>query len=138
LDERAKGMKRKMKNWVAWYMVSVMVLIGITPRVYAGFSPSEVLNLSQYDRKADLQKIQKVLESKMIHERLKELGFTEEGIQNKLTQLTDEQIHQMAAKLDELRIGADGAEAVIIVLLVAVVVLLIVYLMGYRLVLTKS
>lgn len=131
-------MKRKMKNWVAWYMVSVMVLIGITPRVYAGFSPSEVLNLSQYDRKADLQKIQKVLESKMIHERLKELGFTEEGIQNKLTQLTDEQIHQMAAKLDELRIGADGAEAVIIVLLVAVVVLLIVYLMGYRLVLTKS
>jgi hypothetical protein len=96
------------------------------------------LNLSQYDRKADLQKIQKVLESKMIHERLKELGFTEEGIQNKLTQLTDEQIHQMAAKLDELRIGADGAEAVIIVLLVAVVVLLIVYLMGYRLVLTKS
>jgi hypothetical protein len=59
-------MKGKMTKWVAWYMVTVMLLIGITPRVYAGFSPSEGITLSPIDRQSDLQKIQKFLESKMI------------------------------------------------------------------------
>ena len=55
---------------VTWYLVVAMLVIGITPRVYAGFSPSEVVGLSQVDRESDLQKIQNVIETKMIGERL--------------------------------------------------------------------
>ena len=125
-------MKRKLAKWVIWYMVAVMVVIGITPRVYADFSPSEVIVISQIDRNSDLQKIQKVLESKLIRERLIQLGFTEEGIQGRLNQLTNEQIHQVALKIDEMKVGGDGAEVVIIILLVAILVVAIIYLTSHK------
>ena len=127
-------MKRKLAKWVTWYMVAVMCFVGMTPRLYAGFSPSEVIALSQTDRHADLQKIQKILESKMIRERLKQLGFSEEGIQNRLHQLTDDQIHQIALKVDELNVGGDGAAAVIIVLLILILIALIIYVTGHRII----
>ncbi len=130
-------MKRKMTKWVTWYMVTITFLIGINPRVYAGFSPSEGITLSPIDRPSDLQKIQKVLESKMVRERLKQLGFHEEGVQKRLHQLTDEQIHQLALNLDELNVGGD-AEVVIVALLVAILVVLIIYLLGYRVVLKRA
>jgi hypothetical protein len=84
-------------------MVVAMFLLGTTPRVDADFSPSEGLTLSQPDRQSDLQKIQKVLEIKIVSERLKALGFSHDEIQARLDQLNDQQIHQMAQKLDDLK-----------------------------------
>ena len=131
-------MKRKLANWVAWYMVTVMFLFGITPKVDAGFSPSEVIGQSQMDRSMDVEKIRKFLETKMIRERLHAFGFSQEEIQTRLNLLTDDQIHQVALKLDELKVAGNGAEAVIIVLLIAAIVLLIIYLLGYRVALKKE
>jgi hypothetical protein len=132
---RKKGevkMKRKMAQWVTWYMVTVMFFLGIIPRVDAGFSPSEVMGQSQMNRATDLEKIGKILEIKMIRERLNALGFSQEEIQTKLTRLGDEQVHQLALKLDELNVGGDGAEAVLVILFIAILVVLVVYLLGYR------
>lgn len=61
-----------------------MFVIGITPRVYAGFSPSEAISLLSFDRSTDLDKIRKVLEMKMIREKLKKFGFTPDEIEKKL------------------------------------------------------
>jgi len=124
-------MKKKIEKYVTWYMVTVMFLIGITPRVYAGFSPSEVMNLPPIDRQSDLEKIQKVLESKMVRERLKALGFTQNEIQMRLSQLNEEQIHQLASKFDEMHVGGDAGEVLIVVLLVAILVVLLIYLLGH-------
>jgi hypothetical protein len=131
-------MKRRLTNWVAWYMVTVMSLFGISPKVEAGFSPSEVIGQSQMDRSMDVEKVRKFLETKMIRERLHAFGFSQEEIQTRLNLLTDDQIHQVALKLDELKVAGDGGEAVIIVLLIAAVVLLVIYLLGYRVVLKKE
>jgi hypothetical protein len=131
-------MRRKLTNWVAWYMVTVMFLFGITPKVEAGFSPSEVIGQSQIERSMDVEKIRKFLETKMIRERLHAFGFSQEEIQTRLNRLTDDQIHQVALKLDELKVAGNGAEAVIIVLLIAAIVLLVIYLMGYRVALKKE
>jgi hypothetical protein len=131
-------MKRKMAKWVTYYMVTVMFFFGIIPRVDAGFSPSEGMGQSQMSRATDLEKIRKVLEVKMIRERLNALGFSHEEIQTKLTQLGDEQVHQLALKLDELNVGGDGAEAVIIILFLAILVVLIIYLLGYRVAVKKG
>jgi len=131
-------MKRKMTKWVTWYMVTVMFFIGITPRVYAGFSPSEGITLSPFNRDSDLQKIQKVLESKMIRERLFQLGFTQEEIQNRLAQLSDNQIHHLALKLDELSVGGDSVEVVLLIVLIALLVVVIIYLSGHKVVLKKG
>jgi hypothetical protein len=126
-------MKKTVAKWVVWYMVTVMFLLGITPRVDAGFSPSEGLTLLQPDRHADLQKIQKVLELKMVSERLKALGFTPGEIQGRLSQLNDQQIHQMSQKLDDLSVGGDG-EVFLIILLVLIIIGLILYMQGHRII----
>ena len=125
-------MRRKMAKWVTWYMVTVMFFFGMIPRVDAGFSPSEGMGQLQMSRAADLEKIRKVLEIKMIRERLKDLGFSHDEIQTKLTQLGDEQVHQLALRLDELNVGGDDAAVVLIILFLAALAVLIIYLLGYR------
>ncbi|MGA2956069.1 MAG: PA2779 family protein [Thermodesulfobacteriota bacterium] len=128
-------MKILLRKWIIWYLVMAMFVIGITPRVYAGFSPSEVMGLSPAERSYDMQKIQKVLEMKMVRERLKEFGLTQDEIQNRLTQLSDPQIHRLALKMDDLRVGADDGLGIIIALLViAILVIVIIMLTGHRVV----
>lgn len=120
---------------VTWYLVVAMFVIGITPRVYAGFSPSEVVGLSQVDRGSDLEKIQNVIEIKMIGERLKQLGLTPEEIQKRLSQLSDQQIHQLALQLDQLRVGGDTGWAILaIVIVLAAIAVLVIYLSGHEIV----
>jgi hypothetical protein len=127
-------MRKLMAKWVTWYMVMIMFLFGITPRVDAGFSPTEGLTNLHSGREADTQKIQKVLEFKMVSERLKALGFTHNEVQARLNQLNDQQIHQMAQKLDDLNVGGDGGEIIIGILIIAILVIIIYYLLGHRVV----
>ncbi len=130
-------MRKPYVKCLSWYLVLAMFVIGITPRVYAGFSPSEGLSLSPIDRGAELQKIQGVLETKMISERLRSLGFTAEEIQKRLGQLSDHQIHQLALQLDDLKVGGDGFGIVVALVLIAAIVVLVIYLTGHRVVVTK-
>ncbi len=123
---------------VAWYLAIVMFIIGIAPRVDAGLSPSEIIALTQVDRTADLEKIQKILEIKAVSERLMQLGLTQDEVQKRLTQLSDQQIHQIALQLDDLKIGQDDVLLVIIALLViAILVVVLLKLTGHKVIVTK-
>jgi hypothetical protein len=127
-------MRKRMAKWVIWYMATVMFLLGVTPRVDAAFSPSEALAFFQSDRQSDIQKIQNVLEVKMVRERLKAFGFSQDEIQARLNQMNDQQIHQMAQKLDDLNVGGDGGEVIVALLVIAILVLIIYYLLGHQVV----
>jgi len=128
-------MKKTFMKHVTWYLVVAMFVIGITPRVYAGFSPSEVVGLSPIDRESDLGKIQNTIETKMIGERLKQIGLTPDEVQKRLAQLGDQQIHQLAQQLDELKVGGDAGWAVLITILVlAAIAVLVIYLTGHEVV----
>jgi hypothetical protein len=132
-------MGRFFNKWIAWYLVVAMFIIGITPRVYAGFAPSEMIGLSPAERAADLQKVQQFLEMKMVRERLKEFGYTSEEVQSRLSQLGDEQIHQLALKLDDLNVAGDSALGIIIALLIiAILVIVIIQLLGHKIVIKKD
>jgi hypothetical protein len=123
---------------VTWYLVIAMFIIGIAPRVDAGLAPSEIIALTEVDRTADIEKIQKFLEMKAVGERLTQLGLTQDEIQKRLNQLSDQQIHQIALQLDELKIGKDDALGVIIALLIiAVLVVLLLQLTGHKVIVTK-
>jgi hypothetical protein len=123
---------------VTWYLVIAMFIIGIAPRVDAGFAPSQIIALTQVDRDADLGKIQKVLEVKAVSERLMQFGLTQDEVQKRLTQLSDRQIHQIALQLDDLKIGQDDVLAVIIALLfIAILVVVLLKLTGHKVIVTK-
>lgn len=124
--------KLSFVKYISWHLIIAMFVIGVTPRVYAGFSPSEVMDLSPMNRASDLQKIQKVLEMKMISERLEQLGLTSNEVQARLDQLNDDQIHQFALKLDELKVGGDGLGVVIALLVIAILVVILIYLLGHK------
>ena len=123
-----------LKRWITWYLVAAIFVIGITPRVYAGFAPSEGFALTSGERASNLDKVQKFLEMKMVRERLKDLGFTPEEIQGKLNDLNDQQLHQLAMKMDDLKVGGDGLGIVIAILVIAILVIIILQLTGHRIV----
>ena len=107
---------------VSWYLVIAMLILGVVPNVYAGLSPSEAINLSQVERVSDLQSIQKILEIKMVGQRLEQLGFSENEIQTRLNLLNDDQIHQLALNLDDIKVGSGGFEVLVVFLLIGILV----------------
>lgn len=131
-----------MNNFVAsaWnrrvimIMVIVMSLVSFIPRVDAGFIPSG--ESTQY-RQKDMATVQKALENKLIQERLRAYGYTDEEIKARLGQLSDEEVHQLASNIDSLMPAGDGFGVVIGVLVIVILVLVILQLMGKRVVVTN-
>lgn len=122
---------------ISWYLVMAMFIIGIAPKVDAGFAPSEIIALSQMERTADLQKIQNIIEAKAVKERLSQLGFTRDEIQQRFSQLSDQQIHQIALQLDDLKVGQDGLGVVIALLVIAILIVVLLKLTGHKVIVTK-
>lgn len=91
-----KKMKRAFTRLVAGYLVLAMCVMGMAPRVEAGMVSSEITPSPGVERIADLAKIQKAMETKIIKERLKELGFTRKEVQARLDRLDDQQVHHLA------------------------------------------
>lgn len=109
------------KRGLIGYLVGAMLVIG-TAQAYAGFSPSQAVGLLAGERSADLGRIQTFLESRLVGERLKALGFSADEVQARLAQFSDRQLHEIALRLDRLQVGGDA----LAVLIPLVVVLLIV------------
>jgi len=115
-----------MKKCITWYLVIALCIIGSIPRVEAAFIPSEVIELTTIDRAKDLQTIQNHLETKLIQQRLKDFGFTPDEIKARISQLSDQQIHSIAQKLDDLRVGQDGLGFVIAILVIIILVIVLI------------
>jgi len=132
-------MKSSWMKMISCYLVVAMFVIGITPRVYAGFSPSEAISILTFDRSSDLDRIRKALEMKMVQERLKAFGFTPDEIEKKINLLSDQQMHQLAVQLDGLRVAGDGwAWLLVIIVLVAIGVIVYFYVTGHRVVIERE
>ena len=131
-------MRKPLKKGIIWYLAMTVFIIGITPRVYGGFSPSEDTAVSSAGRVSESQKIQKSLEMKMIRERLKALGLSPDEIQGRLNQFSDLQIHELALKIDDLKVGTEEG-LVIIVLLLGVLIGVVIFLQatGHEVVVKK-
>ena len=107
-------------------MAVVMGIFGMVPQVQAGFVPS---TQATPDRTQDMATVQRVLENKLVVERLKDMGYTHNEIQDKLAQLSDQEVHQLASDIDALAPAGDALGFVIAVLVVVILVLVILKLM---------
>ncbi len=78
------------------------------------------------DRAADTARIQAVLESKVIRQKLLDLGLSSEEAMARINKLSDEQVHQFASRLDSLQAGGHGDGGLIVVLLLVIIILLLI------------
>jgi hypothetical protein len=90
-------------------------------------------------RTADLQTVQRVLESKVIQQRLLDLGLTAEETQTRLARLSNEELHQLALQIDALAPGGDAVLGVVIALLVIVIlVVVLIWLLNHKVSIEKD
>ena len=109
-----------------------MFIVGIAPGVEAGMAPSDVIN-STINRTQDIGAIQKVIESKLIRERLEKLGYRADEVKSRLERLNDQQLHRLAQNLDNVKVAGDSGLGIVIVLLViAILVVLLLQLTGHK------
>ena len=116
---------------ITWYLVAAMFMIGIAPKTEAGFSPSTMLDAGS-NREADLTKVRQIIETKMVRERLEQLGFAQDEIMSRLSRLSDQQLHQVAQNLDDIKVGGDALGVIIALLVIAILVVLLLQLTGHR------
>ena len=102
------------------YLTVAFSILSFASSAPAMFIPSPYQGSGTSHRDADLQKIQKLLESKVIQHKLSQLGLTGEEIEGRLHQLDDEQIHQIASQINAVEPGGNGEVVVIIVLVVLI------------------
>lgn len=76
-------------------------------------------------REASLTKIRKMLENKLVAEKLRSHGLSTEEVNQKLDKMGDAQIHQLAALSDKITAGGDGGVAIAVVVLVVFVIVII-------------
>ena len=104
-------------------LIFVWSLISLVPRVEAAFIPSSDSRTGLM-RNQDTQTIQKALENKIVKQRLQDLGYSEKEIQERLNQLSDEEVHSLAMQIDSLSQG--GILGLVIAVLVIVVLVLVI------------
>ncbi len=132
-------MKIPFFKQIAFYLVLVMAVLSIVPRVDASMVDSELITKALSQRQTDINKIQRFLESEIVQKRLKALGYSSEEISKRLNSLSDEELHQFASRVDQLRIAGDSGLSVIVTLLViAILVVFLLQLTGHRVVVVED
>ncbi len=77
-------------------------------------------------RAADMATIQKDLESRIVRQKLLDLGLSTEEAMARVNQLSDDQLHQFASRLDSLQAGGHHEDSLIVILLLLILIVLIV------------
>jgi hypothetical protein len=81
-------------------------------------------------RAGDIDKIQLALENEIVQAKLSAYGLTQEEIQSKLQEMTDNQVSLLAQASDDVLAGGDGVGLVIAILVVVLLVIVIIKLMN--------
>lgn len=122
------------------FRISILVLIFatftpvslITPGAQAATAESRMMTAGNDDptaREINELKVKRALENKIVASKLMGHGLTTDEVSQKLSSMTDEQVHQMASLADKIPAGGDsGLGIVIAILVIAALVLLIIYL----------
>lgn len=120
------------KSFVAAYLIGALIAISIFPgRAEAMFVPAtphmDAVSPAQTSREraADIARIQAALESKVVRQKLMDLGLSSEKAMARIDKLSDEEVHQFASRLDSLQAGGQGGPLVIVLLLVIIIILII-------------
>jgi hypothetical protein len=116
--------------YLAAVLIAASAFAGPAEAMYLRPSPGSAPAALSVDRKAEVAAIQKTLETEVIRQRLADLGLSSGEVLAKMRTLTDEQVHQLASRIDAVQAGGRGssidASTLIIILLLVVLILILV------------
>jgi hypothetical protein len=117
---------RRMMIWSL--LVTTIVPWWLPAEAQASLAPVET-TASNSDpslpRAEDLQKVQRLLENKIVRQRLADMGLSAEEINARLDRVSDLQLHQLAMQIDALMPGGDDGTLTTIALVLLIVVLIL-------------
>lgn len=116
---------------LAVYFVCIMSFPAVAGLVPSVPSSKEMMGAN---REAEIHKVQKALEMKVVAEKLHAYGLSASEVKNKLESMSDEQIHMLAQASDRLLAGGDGLGLVIGVLIIIILVIIILKLMDKKII----
>lgn len=116
---------------IAIMLVVSMALISIVPQVEAAFISSDE-SFSYNMRQQDTATIKKVIEQKLVKQRLKVLGYSEDEVKDRLDKLSDNELHRFATQLDVLAAGGDVLGVLVAILVIVGIIALILFITGKR------
>ncbi len=128
---------------VVWTVVMATLVTGVfPPEVQAMLAPPSATASESGagpNRAADLQKVQSVLETRVVSQRLADYGLSQEEISARVNRLSDAQLHQMATQIDAMVPAGDGGLGIVIALLVvAILAVILIYLLDHKITVTKQ
>ena len=128
-----------LKRSLVGYLVIATLILGFlsaipTSESWAMFLPS---NATSSERSTDLAKIQPMLESKVVRQRLADLGLNQEEVAARMSSLSDAELHQVASQIDMLNAGGDGLGLIVVLLVIAILVVVLLQLTGHKVIITK-
>ncbi len=130
----------QIRPLVVLLIFEIFIISFFENRSFAGMVASQ---LSENVRENDIAVLKRFLDTRMVEEKLLEWGYGKEEIMSKLNNLSDEELHYFASRVDSLQTGGDAVGAVLsfilALLLIALLVILILELTGHDVVIkTKS
>jgi hypothetical protein len=126
---------RPLRFWTAVLMLVYLGALDVAPAA-AGLAPSTVSGATTIasSRDADLVAVQRMLEHRLVAQKLKDYGVTPEDAQARLASLSDAELHQLATASKGLPTGGDALGALIAVLIVILLVIVILKLLNREIV----
>ncbi|MGH7230606.1 MAG: PA2779 family protein [Nitrospiraceae bacterium] len=126
---------RAMSRSIIVTMTLTTLLIGSFPvnsrAMLAPAEPAAPAAEAGATRSHDLETVQKVLEAKMVQQRLEDLGLSPEAASDRLHRLSDAQLHQLAMQIESLIPGGidhvlGTILTVLLIILVAIIIIILV------------
>ena len=91
----------------------------------APLTGTERTSLESTDRARDLGRVKQALENRIVRQRLIDLGLSRPEVDRRLSRLSDEQVHQVALKIDQQNPAGDTTGILLIAAAVVLFVVLI-------------
>jgi hypothetical protein len=112
------------KGFIIYFVVWLIAIGCIPAESMAMLIPSDTVLSSPIasTRVADVQHIQAQLESRLVAQRLSDVGLTPSEVQERLASLNDDQLHQVAQNLNGLQ---PGGELILILAIIGAVVVIL-------------
>ena len=126
---------RRLKFWTALAVVTYSFALQVAPAA-AGLAPSQLSGATTIisARQGDLVIVQRMLENRVVAQKLRDYGVSPEEAKLRVASLSDQDLHTLASASKGLPSGGDALGVVVTLLVIVILVIVVLKLMNKEIV----